>query len=332
MTTTQSTTGARIRVLQIGPLPQPSLNVELAQLYDVTVLSEQPDAARFLAEHGSQFEYLVTSANMGLRAEVVNALPNLRMVSSFGVGFDKLDEPSLVARGIRVGYTPGVLDDCVADMAFALLLDTARQLSAADRFVRAGRWSQGERFGVSTRVSGKRLGVLGLGRIGTQIAERAQGFRMEVAYHNRHEIAGSPYLYMNSLDKLAQWCDFLVIAAAGGEATKHLVNAQVLQSLGKNGFIVNIARGSVIDEQALLEALTNGTIAGAGLDVFENEPHPLPGLLALDNIVLAPHVASGTRETREAMAQLVLDNLQSGIATGAPLQEVPWSAAAAAKA
>ena len=323
------TASPRPRVLQMGKMPLPALDADLDREFAITLLSAQPDRARFLAEHGAAFDYLVTSASMGASAEVINALPNLCCISSFGVGFDSLDQASIVARGARVGYTPGVLDDCVADMAFALLLDSARRLSAADRFVRSGQWGT-QRFGVTTKASGKRLGILGMGRIGQQVARRASGFDMEVAYHNRRPVAGSPLQYMASLQALAEWCDFLVITAAGGDDTRHLVNASVLQALGPNGFLVNVARGSVVDEAALLQALQQGQIAGAGLDVFEDEPHPLPGLLQQDNVVLAPHTASGTQETRRAMADLVLANLHSFIANGTLLQEVPWSQAAAA--
>lgn len=316
----------RPRVLQYGKMPLPQLDAELAQAYAVTLLSEQPDPDRFLAEHGAQFEYLVTSAAMGLPARVVDALPKLKFVSSFGVGFDALDQDALLRRGARVGYTPGVLDDCVADMAFALLLDATRGLSASDRFVRRGGWSQG-RFGIHTRASGKRLGIFGMGRIGSTVARRASGFDMEVAYHNRRPVEGSSHQYLPSLLELARWADILVITAAGGEGTRHLVNAEVLAALGPQGFLVNVARGSVVDEVALADALENKRIAGAGLDVFEDEPCPLPALLALDNVVLAPHIASGTHETRRAMADLVLRNLAQFIATGEPEAEVPWSAA-----
>ena len=317
---------SRPRVLQYGKMPLRQLDAELAQAFDVQVLSEQADPERFLAEQGAQFEYLVTTAAMGLPARVVDALPALKFVSSFGVGFDALDREALLRRGARVGYTPGVLDDCVADLAWALLLDTARGLSASDRFVRRGEWSQ-RRFGVTTRVSGKRLGIFGMGRIGSAVARRAVGFDMEVAYHNRRPVDGSPYLYQPSLLELARWCDFLVITAAGGEHTRHLVGREVLDALGPQGFLVNVARGSVVDEAALVEALRSGRIAGAGLDVFEDEPHPHAELLALENAVLAPHIASGTHETRRAMADLVLQNLQQFIATGRPVMEVPWSAA-----
>jgi len=317
---------SRPRVLQFGKMPLPQLDAELAQAYEVTLLSEQADPRRFLAEQGTQFEYLVTSAAMGLPAHVVEALPNLRFVSSFGVGFDALDRDSLLHRGVRVGYTPGVLDDCVADMAFALLLDAARGLSESDRFVRRGDWSQG-RFGIRTRVSGKRLGIFGMGRIGSAVARRAAGFDMDVGYHNRSPVEGSPHRYLPSLLALARWADFLVITAAGGDATRHLVDAQVLDALGPQGFLVNVARGSVVDEAALAAALQSGRIAGAGLDVFEDEPRPHAELLTQDNVVLAPHIASGTHETRRAMADLVLRNLEQFIATGQPVAEVPWSAA-----
>ena len=183
---------SRPRVLQYGKMPLSQLDAELAQAYDVHILSQQADPQRFLAEHGAQFEYVVTSAAMGLPAHVVDALPNLKFVSSFGVGFDALDKDALLHRSARVGYTPGVLDDCVADLAFALLLDATRGLSESDRFVRRGNWSQG-RFGIRTRASGKRLGIFGMGRIGSTVARRASGFDMEVAYHNRRPVEGSPH-------------------------------------------------------------------------------------------------------------------------------------------
>lgn len=317
----------RPALLQIAPLPLPALNEALASEFDVILLNAQPDPAQFLAQHGARFAWVATSAAIGLKADVVQALPNLKGVSSFGVGFDALDQASLVACGARVGYTPSVLDDCVADMAFALLMDAARGVAAADRFVRAGRWGGGERFGLQHKVSGKRLGIFGMGRIGSAVARRGAGFDMQVAYHNRRPVDGSPHQYQPSLLALAQWCDFLVITAAGGAGTHHLVDAQVLDALGPKGFVVNVARGSVVDEAALASALQIGRIAGAALDVFEDEPRPLPALLQLDNVTLTPHIASGTHDTRRAMAELMLANLRSLVATGRPQAEVPWSAA-----
>ncbi|MET1115293.1 MAG: 2-hydroxyacid dehydrogenase [Comamonas sp.] len=314
------------RLLQNGKMPLAALDQELAAQFDIHRLDLEADRDGFLAAQGAEFVGLVTSAGIGADAELVRALPNLQVVSSFGVGYDTLDEAALVAQKVRVGYTPQVLDDCVADLAFALLLDVSRGLSAADRFVRRGDWTRG-RFGLTSKVSGKRLGIFGMGRIGSTIARRGSGFDMEVGYHNRRPVEGSPHAYKDSLLALAEWADYLVVAAAGGTGTRHLVDAEVLDALGPQGFLVNIARGSVVDEAALVQALQQGRIAGAGLDVFEDEPHPLPALLSLDNAVLAPHVASGTHETRRAMGDLVVENLKTFFATGRPRAEVPWSAA-----
>ncbi|MCD2512505.1 2-hydroxyacid dehydrogenase [Comamonas endophytica] len=313
------------RLLQNGKMPLAALDQELAAQFDIHRLDLEADRAGFLAAHGAEFVGLVTSAGIGADAELVRALPNLQVVSSFGVGYDTLDEAALVAQKVRVGHTPQVLDGCVADLAFALLLDVSRGVSAADRFVRRGDWTRG-RFGLQTRVSGKRLGIFGMGRIGSTIARRGSGFDMEVGYHNRRPVEGSPHAYKDSLLALAEWCDYLVVAAAGGAGTRHLVTAEVLDALGPKGFLVNIARGSVVDEAALVQALQQGRIAGAGLDVFEDEPRPLPALLELDNVVLAPHMASGTHETRRAMGDLVVENLKAFFATGRPRAEVPWSA------
>lgn len=316
----------KAKLLQISKMPLAQLDEDLRQAYDVSLLSEQNNPADFLQRHGADFHYLVTSAAIGVTGSTLAALPNLQCISSFGVGYDAIDKDAALQQHLRVGYTPGVLNDCVADLAFGLLIDVARGISASDRFVRAGQWTA-QRFPTQTRVSGKKLGIVGLGRIGSTIAKRASGFDMEVAYHNRRPVDGSPFQYHSSLLELAKWADFLVVAAAGGSASRHLINAEVLKALGPKSFLINIARGTVVDEAALLAALQNQTIAGAGLDVFEQEPTPLSGLLQENQAVLTAHIASGTHETRQAMAQLVLDNLHSFIATGQLLAEVPWSAA-----
>jgi lactate dehydrogenase-like 2-hydroxyacid dehydrogenase len=297
------------RILQLGRVV-PSLESRLDEAHDYVRLADQADAEGFLADHGASFEGLVTSGGIGADAALMDALPNLRVISNFGVGLDKIDLQAAAARRIVVGYTPDVLNDCVADIAFALLLDVARGVSAGDRFVRAGRWLN-ERYPLATRVSGKRLGIVGLGRIGKAIARRAAGFDMEVRYTNRRPAAGVAYVHEPDLKALAQWSDFLVVAAAGGQESRHLVSADVLDALGPRGFLVNIARGTVVDEAALVRALVERRIAGAGLDVFEDEPHVPPALFGLDNVVLLPHVASGTIETRQAMADRVFDNLQA---------------------
>jgi len=296
------------RVLQIGRL-MPALEDQLQREFTVVRLADQPDAAAFLASEGASFDALVTSAAFGADARLFDKLPNLKIISSFGVGLDQIDLAAAAARGIAVGYTPDVLNDCVADIAFALLLDVARGASASDRFVRAGKWLT-ERYPLQTRVSGKRLGILGLGRIGRTIARRATGFDMEIRYTNRRRVNDVPYTHEPDIKALAAWSDFLVIAAAGGDESRGMVSAEVLNALGPKGFLVNVARGSVVDERALVKALQDGRIAGAGLDVFEDEPNVPPALFQLDNVVLLPHVASGTEETRQAMADRVLDNLR----------------------
>ena len=316
------TTATRPRILQIGRLPLPALEAELMARYNVTCLADQPDATAFLAAQGAEFTGVVTTAAIGLKGEVIAALPNLQVISSFGVGFDALDIDAAKARGVQVGYTPGVLNDCVADMAFALMLDVSRNIAASDRFVRRGEWPKA-RFALGSRVSGKRLGIVGMGRIGQAVAERAAGFRMEVGYHNRRPAEGCALSYFESLTALAQWADYLVLTVAGGAGTRHLVNSDVLNALGQSGYLINVARGSVVDEAALIAALTERRIAGAGLDVFEDEPNVPDALMALDNVVLTPHTASATHETRRAMANLVLENLQAFYTSGAVRVPVP---------
>jgi lactate dehydrogenase-like 2-hydroxyacid dehydrogenase len=307
-------TSSRPRILQVGRL-LPALESRLAERYDIHRLADESDPQAFLAARGGEFVGVATSARFGADKALIDALPNLRVISSFGVGLDAIDLDAARARGVAVGHTPDVLNDCVADTAFLLLMDVARQGSAADRFVRRGAWPRGG-YPLATRVSGKKLGILGLGRIGRVIARRASGFDMDVRYHNRRPVADVGYAYEPTLEGLAAWADFLVIASAGGAETRGLVSKAVLEALGPKGFLVNVSRGTVVDEDALVDALENHRIAGAGLDVFEDEPRVPEALFALDNVVLLPHIASGTHETREDMAQLVLDNLERFFATG----------------
>jgi hydroxypyruvate reductase len=301
-------------LLNVGKLP-PALVARLAQAYALTTLADEQDPAQFLATHGASFAALTTSAALGANQALMDQLPNLKVISNFGVGLDKVDLPHAQTRGIAVGYTPDVLNDCVADIAFGLLIDVARGISAADRFVRAGQWTQGV-FPLARKVSGARLGIVGMGRIGRTIAKRSSGFDMEVRYHTRTAVADVPWSHEPSLLELAAWADFLVVITAGGAGTRHLINAEVLKALGPEGFLINVARGSVVDEAALLLALQNRQIAGAALDVFENEPQVPAAFMAQDNAVLLPHIASATRETRQAMADRVFDNLQAFFVDG----------------
>lgn len=305
------------KVLQLLRL-LPWLEAELETRYAIAHLPQTAEARqRLLSEQGADFTAVVTSAAHGIDNGLMDALPNLKVISSFGVGLDKIDVGEAARRAIQVGYTPDVLNDCVADLAFGLLLDVARRLSEGDRYVRDGRWGR-RSFPLGVRVSGAKLGIVGLGRIGSTIARRSTGFEMDVRYHSRRPVVSAPWRYEPSLVELARWCDFLVVITAGGAGTRHLINAEILQALGPQGFLINVSRGSVVDEAALLQALQTGCIAGAALDVFEHEPHVPAAFYGLDHVVLVPHIASATVQTRQAMAQRVLDNLAAHF-RGAPL-------------
>ena len=300
------------KVLQYSRL-MPVLERQLVDAFDLHRLADEADPKAFLAARGREFVGLATGGFAD--AALIDSLPSLKVISSFGVGVDRIDLQAAGRRGILVGNTPDVLNDCVADLALGLVIDVARGMSASQRYLRRGDWPKAN-YPLQRRVSGKRMGIVGLGRIGKAIAHRAAAFDMELRYHNRRPVPDTKMAYEASLLELARWSDFLVVIVPGGAATHHLVNAAVLDALGPEGFLVNVARGSVVDEPALVRALQDKRIAGAGLDVFENEPHVPPELMQLDNVVLLPHVASATHETRTAMAQRVFDNLQEFFARG----------------
>ncbi|MEN4396221.1 2-hydroxyacid dehydrogenase [Mycolicibacterium senegalense] len=316
------------RVLQVGPL-KPSLAETLRTSYHALVLPDGSERAGFLAEHGAAIAAVVTSGRTGVDAELMSALPNLGAVVNFGVGYDTTDIDAAAARNVMVSNTPDVLSDCVADTAVGLLIDTMRQFSAADRYLRAGRWISEGNYPLAHKVSGARVGIIGLGRIGQAIATRLVAFGCSISYHNRREVAETPYTYVGSAVELARQVDVLVIAASGGSGTRHLVDRDVLDALGPDGYLVNIARGSVVDEAALVDALTDGRLAGAGLDVFTDEPNVPEALLTSDNVVLLPHVGSGTVETRAAMEALTLANLDKFLESGELLTPVPMPVPAA---
>lgn len=246
-----------------------------------------------------------------VKKATLDGLPNLGLIANAGVGYEKIDVEEALARGIRITNTPELTDGCVADMAFGLLISAVRRIVSGDRYVRAGRWAAEGDFPLAPRVHGRRMGILGLGRIGQAIAKRAQAFDMEVAYHNRRRVADSPYAYHDSPRALAEAVDYLVVACPGGAATRHLVDAEVLEALGSSGYVVNISRGTIIDEDALVAALRKGVIAGAGLDVFEKEPAVPSALCEMDNVVLMPHRGGGTIETWDDAADLVKANLHA---------------------
>ena len=236
--------------------------------------------------------------------------PNVKMISIFGVGYDGVDVAAAQERGIRVTHTPDVLTDDVADLAMGLILSIGRRIPQSDKFVRNGDWVS-EPFTMTHKVTGTRLGVVGFGRIGQAIAKRAAAFDMSIAYTGRRAKTNAPYRYYASASELAANSDYLVVAVPGGDDTKNMINAQVLKALGPKGIVINIARGSVIDQTALIQALKDKSIAGAGLDVFWDEPNIDPQFFKLQNVVLTPHNGSNTHETRRAMADLALANLKA---------------------
>ena len=327
MTTSPHTPQGRT-VLQVGPL-KPSLTQTLQDDYAAYVLpNEAAERETFLSSHGGEITAVVTSGRTGVDAGLMSALPNLGAVVNFGVGYDTTDVDAAAARGVGVSNTPDVLTDCVADTAVGLMIDVMRQFSASDRYVRAGRWPVDGMYPLTRQVSNTRVGIIGLGRIGGAIAKRLSAFGCSIAYHNRRQIAGSEYTYVSSPEELAQRVDVLIVAAAGGSGTRKLVSREVIDALGAEGYLVNIARGSVVDEQALVEALSTGRLAGAGLDVFADEPQVPEALLTMENVVVLPHVGSGTVQTRAAMEALTLRNLDSFLASGQLVTPVPLPATA----
>lgn len=304
-------------VLQVGPL-KPSLAETLRTSYAASELpDDSAERAKFLTEHGDDVHVVVTSGRTGVDAALMSELPKLGAIVNFGVGYDTTDVDAAAERGIGVSNTPDVLTDCVADTAVGLMIDTLRQFSASDRYLRAGNWVGKGNYPLTRQVSNTRVGIIGLGRIGSAIATRLTAFGCTISYHNRNRVEGSAFTYAASPVELAKSVDVLIVAAAGGSGTRKLVDADVLAALGPTGYLINIARGSVVDEDALVDALVNGRLAGAGLDVFVDEPVVPQELLTLDTVVLLPHVGSGTVETRAAMERLTLDNLDSFLETGA---------------
>ena len=302
------------QVLQVGPF-MPAVQDVLVSEYAAVRLPDGAESEAFLARHAADFTVAVTSGKVGVSGELMRSLPNLRAVVNFGVGYDTTDISVARERGITISNTPDVLNDCVADTAISLYLDVMRRTTAADRFVRRGDWLRGN-FPIATRASGKRIGIVGLGRIGKVIARRLENFDCTISYHNRKPAVGVDYPYVDSIETLAADSDALIVAAAGGADTTKLISAEVLKALGPDGYLINISRGTVVDEDALIEALTTGSIAGAGLDVFQDEPHVPEALLTLENVVLLPHLGSGTSETRQAMAELTLANLRQFVSDG----------------
>ena len=302
-------------LLTVARLP-PFLMEPLRASFTVHERLHDDDPAAF-ARIAPKIRAVAGSGESKVSAELIAQLPALEVISIMGVGYDGVDVPAAKARGVMVGHTPEVLNDDVADLALALMLNIARRIPQADAFVRAGKWPNGP-MPLARKMSGTRLGIVGMGRIGQAIAQRALAFGMQIAYTARSAKAALPYAFHATPRALAAASDFLVVITPGGAATRKLIDAEVLQALGPEGYLVNVARGSVVDESALIEALQKGTIAGAALDVFEKEPQVPEALRALDNVVLVPHIGSATVQTRHAMAARAFANLEAHFA-GQPL-------------
>jgi len=300
-----------VQVLSVAKL-SPLLLPQLQAAYTLHDRLHEGDAAAFAAV-APQVRAIAASGESKVSAELMAQLPALEIISVMGVGYDGIDVTAAKARGVVVTHTPNVLNDDVADLAIGLMLSAARQLPAADRYVREGHWPGGP-MPLARKMSGARLGIVGMGRIGQAIAHRAAAFGMQIAYTARSAKADIAHRYLPTPAALAAESDFLVVITPGGAGTRKLINAEVLAALGSKGILVNVARGSVVDESALIDALERGVIAGAGLDVFENEPNVPERLRALPHVVLAPHIGSATGATRQAMADLAAANLREHFA------------------
>jgi lactate dehydrogenase-like 2-hydroxyacid dehydrogenase len=304
-----------VTVLQVGRL-EPPLADALANRYGALTFPDGSERAAFLRDHAPSITAIVTSGPPGVDGDLMTALPHLGAIVNYGAGYEAIDVDAARRRGIGVSNTPDVLTDTAADTAAGLIISTMRGLCAADRYVRSGRWPVEGEFPLTRDVNGTQVGILGMGRIGSAIAKRLAAFDCAIAYHNRHEVAGSPYRYAASPLELAESVDVLVVSAAGGKGTHQLVSRAVLEALGEDGYLINIARGSVVDQDALVDMLNAGALAGAGLDVYADEPTVPSELRELDNVVLLPHVGSATSRTRSAMTALALRNLDEYLAHG----------------
>ncbi|AUT48139.1 2-hydroxyacid dehydrogenase [Achromobacter sp. AONIH1] len=296
-----------IPLLILCPIAEHQLGI-LSQRFDVTYAITDVAREQAIRERGQAFRAVLTIGTIGLSGEEIAAMPKLELVSCMGAGYETVDAAAARARGIVMTNGRGANDDCVADHAMGMLIAVVRNFRKLDQQCRAGVWRT--QIPVPPGISGKRLGILGMGAIGEKIATRAQGFGLRIGYHNRNPKPGSAHPYFDSLTAMAEWCDVLLCVAPGGASTRHLVNAELLRALGPRGYLLNLGRGSIVDTAALAAALSDGVIAGAGLDVYESEPEPPAELLALDNLLLTPHVGGWSPESEEAQFTIYLQNLE----------------------
>lgn len=311
-------TKADERAHVLMPVPLPRLIIEaLEQDFHLHKLWLEADQEKLIAAIAPEVGAIATGVNIlaegmnfAVTGDFMARFPKLEIVANLGVGYDNIDAKWAAAHKIAVTNTPDVLTEETADTAFGLLLNAVRQFPAAERYLRAGKWKE-RAFPLTTSLRGRKLGIAGLGRIGKAIARRAEGFGLDIAYFSRRPAPGVGYAYYPTLKALAEACDILMIVVPGGPDTRNMVDAEILRALGPNGILVNIARGTVVDERALIAALRDGTILTAGLDVFADEPNVPAELVAMDNVVLLPHVGSASKETRDDMSRLVIGNLRA---------------------
>ncbi|MBJ3778581.1 2-hydroxyacid dehydrogenase [Acuticoccus mangrovi] len=296
-----------VDVLVTRPLLKSAME-RLDRTFTVHKLYEADDQDAFLSAVGTKIRGVATNGNIGCPPEVLNRTPNLEIVSSFGVGYDGIDVEACRSRGIRVTNTPDVLNDAMAELTLGLMLAVCREIPQAHNYVLQGKWPSGP-YHLTRELTGKTLGILGLGRIGKEVARRAQAFKMQVIYHGRNEQPHEPYTYYGDLADMAAASDWLVCIVPGGPATDGMVNTAVLDALGPEGVFINVGRGSTVDEAALIAALKEGRLGAAGLDVFADEPNVPEALKAMPNVVLSPHQGSATHKTRFMMGDLVVENL-----------------------
>jgi lactate dehydrogenase-like 2-hydroxyacid dehydrogenase len=314
-------------VMLIGP-PKPVIVNGLAGPFNLIKLSDAKDPEKLLAETAPRVRAIaVSGTEQRVNGAFMTRFPKLEIVSSFGVGYDHVDAGWAGKHGITVTNTPDVLTEEVADTALGLLLCTVREFPQAERYVRAGKWAQNGYPLSKATLRNRTVGMVGLGRIGQAIARRLEAMQVPVVYHSRRPAAGVSYRHYPNLIDMARDADVLMVITPGGAETKNLINAEVLAALGPNGILINMARGSVVDEAALIKALQDKTILSAGLDVYAREPEVPAELIAMDHVVLFPHLGSASVATREKMDQLVVDNLLAWAAGKAPLTpvaETPW--------
>lgn len=303
-------------VMQMVPI-MPHVDAALAGAYEILPLWQAADRDALLAQRGAQVRGIATVGHIPIGPALLDRLPALEIVSSFGVGYDAIDTAACKARRVHVTNTPDVLNDAMAELTLGLMIALCRRIPQTDAYVRAGRWAEAN-YALTGELTGKRAGILGLGRIGKEVARRLQAFRMEVVYHGRTRQPDQPYPYFEDLEAMARAVDWLVVIAPGTPQTKGIVSRAVMEALGPEGHLVNVARGSLVDEPAMIELLATGRLGGAALDVFADEPRVPAALRALDNVVLSPHQGSATHKTRRAMGDLVVRNLAAHFA-GDPL-------------